>query len=67
MTSNEVDLHRSEKGHTALIIVSSIKLSRDCEVPTASGGQVEPHLRWDIDLWVSEPMAFKVAKATESP
>ena len=37
MTANEVELHRKEKGHTALAIVSSIKLTKG-EKPTATGG-----------------------------
>lgn len=62
MTRNEVDLHRAHKGQTGLLIVSRIKLTRDGDAPTASGGEVEALLYWDIDEWVTEPMAFQVSR-----
>lgn len=62
MTTNEVELHRSEKGGTALIIVSSIRLSEQNGVYSGSGGNVEWLLGWDIDGWVHEPTAFRVTR-----
>jgi len=62
MTKNEVDLHKSEKGKTGLIIVSKIKLNRTAVEPTATGGYVEPLLGWDIDQWLTEPIAFQVSR-----
>ena len=62
MTKNEVDLHKSEKGKTGLIIVSKIKLNRTGVEPTATGGYVEPLLGWDIDQWLTEPIAFQVSR-----
>lgn len=62
MTRNEVDLHRKEKGLTGLLIVSKIRLLRIDQGPTASGGEVEDLLQWDIDKWVSDPIAFQVSR-----
>ena len=62
MTKNEVELHKNEKGNTGLIIVSKIKLNRDPASPTATGGSVESLLGWDIDQWVTEPIAFQVSR-----
>ena len=62
MTRNEVELHRSEKGLTALLIVSQIRLHRDVQPPQASGGTVEAHLFWDIDTWLADPIAFQVSR-----
>ena len=62
MTRNEVDLHRSEKGLTGLLIVSKIKLQRDNGSPTADGGEVEDLLDWDIDAWTADPIAFQVSR-----
>lgn len=63
MTKNEVSFHRKHKGSTGLIIVSKIRLSRDGVEPTVAGGEVEALLYWDIDEWMSEPIAFQVAKS----
>ena len=62
MTKNEVDLHKSEQGNTGLIIVSKIRLNRDAVEPTASGGNIEPMLGWDINQWLTEPIAFQVSR-----
>jgi hypothetical protein len=62
MTANEVALHRSEKGNTALIIVSSIRLSEQNGAYSGSGGNVEWLLGWDIDEWFHEATAFRVTR-----
>jgi hypothetical protein len=62
MTRNEVDLHRREKGLTGLLIVSKIRLVREERGPSASGGEVEGLLHWDIDEWVADPIAFQVSR-----
>jgi hypothetical protein len=62
MTRNEVELHRNQKGLTGLLIVSKIRLRRDEKSPIATGGEVENLLRWDIDDWVAEPIAFQVSR-----
>ncbi len=62
MTRNEVDLHRTEKGKTGLVIVSKISLDKDKESPSASGGVVDAMLKWDIDGWTADPIAYQVSK-----
>jgi len=65
MTKNEVDLHRREKGATALAIVSSIRLDRSVEPVHASGGSIEMLWEWDIDEWGSDAIAFQVKRPTK--
>lgn len=62
MTSNEVNLHRSEKGATCLIIVSCIRLDRSGDQPTADGGNIEVLMGWDVDEWQLEPTAFRLTR-----
>lgn len=62
MTKNEVDLHRREKGSTALIIVSGIKLLKSENGPLAINGEVEALMQWDIDQWISSPIAYQVTR-----
>lgn len=62
MTHGEVDLHRSKKGQTALIIVTGIRLEKDAKSPQASGGTLEPLIGWDIDAWSLQPTVFRVAR-----
>lgn len=62
MTSNEVALHRNEKGSTALVIVSSIRLVELAGAYSCSGGSVEWLPGWDIDKWSREPTAFRVTR-----
>ena len=62
MTRNEVDLHRREKGTTCLIVVSKIKLNRSGTYPSANGGQAELHMKWDIDQWIAQPVAFQITR-----
>ena len=61
MTANEVELHRKEKGHTALAVVSSIKLTKG-EIPTATGGTLDMQIGWDIDDWNIQPTAYRLEK-----
>jgi hypothetical protein len=65
MTRNEVALHRREKGLTALLIVSKIRLHRMNHAPGASGGVVDAHLFWDIDTWITDPIAFQVIRKSQ--
>lgn len=60
MTRNEIELHRKNKGNTALIIVSKIRMDRTTTPPSTSGGEVEVFWGWDIDEWRSEPIAFQL-------
>ena len=62
MTKKEVDLHRTERGATALFIASRIKLERNGSVPFADGGQLEALMSWDIDEWTAAPVAFQVSR-----
>jgi hypothetical protein len=62
MTKNEVALHRSEKGRTALILVSKIKLNRGETEVSAEEGVVEIIIPWDIDSWSSEATVFQVSR-----
>lgn len=60
MTKIELDLHRRERGSTALVIVSAIRLNRADGLLKADGGIVEALIGWDIDRWVTEPIAFQI-------
>lgn len=60
MTRNEVDLHRAEAGHTALLIVTSIRLERHEGGVRGSGGEVEALIPWRIDDWDAQPVGFQV-------
>ena len=62
MTRNEVELHRSEKGQTGLLIVSKIRLVGDGEERTAEGGELEVLLGWDIDEWRLTATAYRVQR-----
>lgn len=62
MTKNEVYLHRLHKGETALFVVSKIRLKRNQGEIFADGGEVEVFLGWDIDEWITEPIAFQVSR-----
>jgi hypothetical protein len=62
MTRNEVLLHQSEQGSTALIVVSKIGLGLENGVYRADGGVVEALVGWNINDWVSEPTAFRLTR-----
>lgn len=62
MTSNEVELHRSERGSTVLVIVHSIHLDRSGPIPRATGGTVLAEIGWDIDKWTQTPTAFRLSR-----
>ncbi|GAA6147751.1 DUF3578 domain-containing protein [Pseudooceanicola nitratireducens] len=62
MTHGEVALHRREKGRTALMIVTSIRLQKDAVQPKASDGKLETLIRWNIDDWLLEPTAFRLSR-----
>lgn len=61
MTRREVDLHKNERGQTALAIVSEISLKKG-QNPIASFGKIDVFIGWDIDDWELEPTAYKVSK-----
>lgn len=62
LTRNEVDLHRAEKGSTALIIVSRVRLSFTDGEYKAAEGESEVLLGWDIGDWELEPTAFRITR-----
>lgn len=62
MTRNEVELHRNERGSTALIVVHGITLKQIDGVPIASGGAISAELGWDISIWDQIPLAFKLTR-----
>ena len=62
MTRNEVELHRAEKGSTALFIVSGIRLLTADGEREAVGGDLEVFIGWDIDKWQLTSTAFRVEK-----
>ena len=62
MTRNEVDLHRREKGKTALYIVSRIRLVREAASVSAVGGEIEALMHWDIDEWAADPVAYQMTR-----
>lgn len=62
MTRNEVNLHRAEKGATCLIVVSSIRLKKSGDKPTAEGGNIEVLMSWDVDEWQLEPTVFRLTR-----
>ena len=65
MTRNEIELHRAHKGQTALLIVSSIRLSRDAGEVKASHGKLDSQIAWDVDAWSLDPIAFQVSRTTD--
>jgi len=62
MTHNEVDLHRTKKGSTALFIVHDIKLEFENDKPKCSGGIELPDIGWDIDEWDAKPTQFRLKR-----
>lgn len=62
MTSNEINLHRTMKGKTALLLVTSIKLHHESGGVSGIGGCLEVFLGWDIDEWELVPTAFRVGR-----
>ncbi len=62
MTKNEVNLHRREKGGTALAIVTNIVLSDRSVSARADGGVLEFLFPWDIEAWSVLPIAYKVSR-----
>ena len=49
MARNEVDLHRAEKGQTALFIVPGIRLTVEIDEKVAGIGKLQIFIGWDID------------------
>jgi hypothetical protein len=47
MTQNEVNLHRLQKGQTALVVVTDIELVNPAGKPMAQGGKVHVEVGWE--------------------
>ena len=62
MTHTEVAVHQSNKGQTALCLVTGIRLDRSGISPIASQGTLEVLIGWDIDEWGLKPTAFRVER-----
>lgn len=62
MTRNEVELHRAEKGSTALFIVSGIRLGTEGSEREALGGELQMFIPWNIDEWQLTSTAYRVEK-----
>ena len=62
MTKNEVELHRREKGQTALFVVAGINVEVTDGQASASGGTLTPLIGWDIDEWEIQPMAYQLKR-----
>jgi RNase P subunit RPR2 len=62
MTRNEVELHKNEKGVTALVIVSRIRLDKENKDKEAFGGEVQCLIGWDINEWLIEPIMFQITR-----
>ena len=64
MTSNEVKLHTSEAGNTALAIVSGISFLKRGKDAQCEGGVLEFFSPWQIQEWVCMPTAYKVMRSS---
>jgi len=62
MTKNEVDLHRAERGRTALVLVSAIRVTNERGSVLATGGVPTALVAWNIDEWDVSPMAYRVRR-----
>jgi len=62
MTRNEVEFHRTKKGLTGLMIVSSIRLIKKDDQTVAEQGTLEALIGWDIDEWLIDPIAYQLTR-----
>ena len=67
MTANEVQLHKTEKGKTGLIIVSGIRLLDNRGQTDVVDGTVNSELFWDILKWELTPLSYKVSRSRSIP
>lgn len=66
MTHGEVAIHQENKGTTALMIVTGIRLDSAGDEPAAHSGALEVLIGWDIDEWLLKPTAYRVSRKTNS-
>jgi hypothetical protein len=62
MTRNEVLLHKKERGRTALLAVTHIRLKPTDSGIAADGGRLTAMVGWDIDAWDVEPIAYQLRR-----
>jgi hypothetical protein len=62
MTSNEVELHKTEQGNTALSIVHSINFITRGDNAEVEGGILEYLSEWNILDWEIKPTAYLVKR-----
>ncbi|MFL6122984.1 MrcB family domain-containing protein [Actinophytocola sp.] len=66
LTQGEVELHEREHPHTMLIVVSSIRLDREIDPPTASSGELSVVHPWSIERTRLTPIAYRYDVPTRS-
>jgi hypothetical protein len=59
LTRNEVKLHKDDHPANALAIVRNIQLHRQDDGPTATGGELQLTMPWEIDDARLEPIAYR--------
>ena len=59
LTRNEVKLHREDHPANALAIVRYIQLHRHDDGPTATGGELQLTMPWEVDDARLEPIAYR--------
>jgi len=58
LTRNEVEVHQKYFPHNALVVVSSITLTRG-EEPLATGGEIRVILPWEVSTTLLSPIAYE--------
>lgn len=64
LTANEVAFHRETFPDNALFVVHSIRLDREGEAPTASGGSLIKHQPWELHEYALTPVSFRYSVPT---
>jgi hypothetical protein len=59
LTRNEVNLHKDDHPANALAIVRHIELHRHDNGPTATGGELDLTMPWEVDDTRLEPIAYR--------
>ncbi|WP_158271314.1 MrcB family domain-containing protein [Nocardia sp. MDA0666] len=59
LTRGEVEHHRQHYPCNALVVVHSIRLDRSGPIPSASGGTVVVHRKWQIESEDLTPVSFR--------
>jgi hypothetical protein len=59
LTANEVTLHQSEYPNNAFAVVRDIRLSKNGDQPTPTGGELVLEMPWKLDPDRLQPMAYR--------